>query len=127
MLRWPAKVAISWMSQLARARSVRHRCRSVWGVKAGVDARFAIALTTLDHAHIDTGLARFRGEWDRNSLPLSRLRVRRCSRYWPNSSSVVTEYGRTRALRFLVVSARTRIVRRDGSMSDVSNRQSSSR
>jgi hypothetical protein len=31
-------------------------------VKAGVDARFAIAVTILDHAHIETGFARFRGE-----------------------------------------------------------------
>jgi hypothetical protein len=29
MLRWPAKAAISWMSQPARARSVRQRWRNV--------------------------------------------------------------------------------------------------
>ncbi len=27
MLRWPANAVISWMSQLARAKSVSHRCR----------------------------------------------------------------------------------------------------
>ena len=94
---------------------------------SGRSAATAILRMTFDQVHSVSGCPWLRRDSDRNNGPLARLIAARCRRYSDSSTPVAAEYGTTRSRRFLVVSARTRIVRRAGSRSSVPSEHSSSR
>src|SRR5688500_15870935 len=68
VLRWPAKLASRCSSQPPRARSVRHRCRSVWVEKRGTSACWASRRTTIDQVQRLIGCPRLRRDSDAHHI-----------------------------------------------------------